>query len=154
MRWIVALFFFALTFAVAFFGARFQPGSWYAALDKPSWTPPNAVFGPVWTLLYVLMALAAWLVWKRLGWRAGALPLGLYFGQLALNGAWSWLFFGAHLPGWAFADIVLLWLAIVATAVAFWPASRAAALMLMPYLVWVSYAAALNLALWRMNPAG
>ena len=123
------------------------PG-WYAALDKPAWTPPNWLFGPVWTALYVMMAVSAWLVWRR----AGVGPaLGAFFVQLAFNAAWSPLFFGMHLIGLALIDIVLLWLALAAALALAWRVHRAAGALLVPYLVWVSYATALNFAIWRMN---
>jgi len=126
------------------------PG-WYAALAKPAWTPPSWVFGPVWTALYIAMGVAAWLVWRKGGWAAAVLPLTLFFVQLALNAAWSPLFFGLHRIGWAFFDIVLLWGAIFATLLAFWRVEPTAGWLLLPYLLWVSYACALNFAIWRMN---
>jgi len=141
-----------LCFAAASLGAVFMPGEWYAALRKPAWNPPGWVFGPVWSTLYTMMAVAAWLVWKRGGFAAQRRPLALFLAQLALNAVWTPLFFGLHRPGVAFAEIVLLWLAIAATLVAFRPVSRAAAWLLAPYLAWVSFAAALNGTLWRLNP--
>jgi tryptophan-rich sensory protein len=140
-----------LCFAAASFGALFTPGDWYAALKKPAWNPPGWIFGPVWSALYTLMGVAAWLVWRRGGAAAQRRPLGLFLAQLALNATWSPLFFGLHQPGLAFAEIVLLWLAIAWTLTAFWPVHRTAACMLVPYLAWVSFAAALNFKLWRMN---
>jgi tryptophan-rich sensory protein len=140
-----------LCFAAATMGGFFPPGEWYASLTKPSWNPPGWVFGPVWTALYAMMAVAAWLVWKRGGWAAQRRPLALFLGQLALNAAWTPLFFGLHRPGLAFAEIVLLWLAIAATLVTFGPVSRVAAWLLAPYLAWVSFAAGLNFTLWRLN---
>lgn len=140
-----------LCFAAAALGGLSMPGEWYASLRKPSWNPPGWVFGPVWTALYAMMAVAAWLVWKRGGFAAQRRPLALFLGQLALNAAWTPLFFGLKQPGWAFAEIVLLWLAIAATLAAFRPASRAAAWLLAPYLAWVSFAATLNFTLWRLN---
>ena len=125
-------------------------GDWYAGLVKPAWNPPNWIFGPVWTTLYAMMAVAAWLVWKRGG--PGRLPALILFGvQLALNVSWSWLFFGLRQPGAALAEILFLWLAIGATAWAFGRLSRPAALLFIPYLLWVSFAAVLNWALWRLN---
>lgn len=126
-------------------------GGWYAALEKPAWTPPNWLFGPVWTLLYLTMALAAWLVWRRFAWREARGPLGLFLGQLVLNAGWSWLFFGWKMPGVALVELVVLWVAIALTAVAFWRRSAAAGLLLLPYLAWVTFAAVLNLAIWRLN---
>ncbi len=140
-----------LCFAAASVGGLFMPGEWYAALKKPSWNPPGWVFGPVWTTLYTLMAVAAWLVWRRGGFAAQRRPLGLFLAQLALNAAWTPLFFGLKNPGLAFAELVLFWLAIAATLVAFRSVSRAAAWLLVPYLAWVSFAVVLNFALWRLN---
>lgn len=140
-----------LCYGAASLGGIFMPGEWYAALKKPSWNPPGWIFGPVWSALYTMMAVAAWLVWRRGGFAAQRWLLGLFLAQLALNAAWTPLFFGLHWPGAAFAEIVLLWLAIVATIAAFRRASRTATLLLVPYLAWVSFAAALNLALWRLN---
>ena len=140
-----------LCFAAASPGAVFMPGEWFAALKKPSWNPPGWVFGPVWTALYAMMAAAAWLVWQRGGWKEQRKPLLIFLAQLALNALWTPLFFGLHRPGVAFAEIVLLWLAIVATLVAFRPVNRTAAWLLVPYLAWVSFAAVLNGTLWRLN---
>ncbi len=124
---------------------------WYATLEKPSWNPPGYVFGPVWTTLYLMMAVAAWLVWRPAGFKTATLPLVLFAVQLVLNVAWSWIFFGLHQPGWAFVEIVFLWLAIVATIVAFLRCSRAAGWLLVPYLAWVSFASVLNYAIWQLN---
>jgi benzodiazapine receptor len=142
-------------FAVAGVGSLFtRPAieGWYAALRKPSWTPPNWVFGPVWSALYLSMAIAAWLVWRRAGFAGARLPLTLFALQLVLNLAWTGVFFGLRMPGAAFVEIVLLWLFILATTAAFWPLSRAAAWLMAPYLGWVTYAATLNCGIWRLNP--
>ncbi len=139
--------FLVLTFAAAGVGAQFGPSPWFEALRKPAWNPPNWVFAPVWTALYAMMAVAAWLVW-RTGARA---PLACWLVQLALNAAWSWLFFGLERPDLAFVDIVVLWLAIAATLVTFAPVSRPAALLLAPYLAWVTFATVLNGTIWRLN---
>lgn len=143
-----------LSFAAAAIGARasIQAAAFYQQLAQPAWAPPSAVFGPVWTLLYALMGLAAWLVWRRGGWAMRRAPLGLFVVQLAANALWSWLFFGWHRGGWAFAEIVLLWLLIVATLVAFWRVRPLAGALLLPYLAWVSFASLLNFAVWRLNP--
>ncbi len=125
--------------------------TWYAGLVKPSWNPPSWVFGPVWTTLYVLMAIAAWLVWSRAGYRSARVALLLFALQLMLNGAWSWIFFGMHRPGWALGEILLLWIALAATLIAFARHSRLAAALLVPYLAWVSFAAILNGMIWRLN---
>lgn len=133
---------------------------WYPALAKPAWTPPDAAFPIVWTALYVAMGVAAWLVWRRIDGGAPTVgaaphrrwtPLVLFLVQLALNALWSVLFFGLRSPGLGLIDIVLLMIAIVATMIAFRPVSVAAAALLVPYLLWVAYAGALNLAIWRMN---
>lgn len=140
-----------LCLAAASMGALFMPGEWYAALNKPAWNPPAWLFGPVWTALYAMMAVAAWLVWKRGGFAGQRRPLGLFLTQLALNALWTPLFFGLHQPGLAFVEIILLWLVILATLLAFRPVSRVAAWLLVPYLAWVSFAAVLNGTLWRLN---
>ncbi len=125
---------------------------WYAELAKPSFTPPNWAFPVVWTALFALMGIAAWRVWRLRGFRGAPVALGLFFTQLGFNFGWSLLFFGLRMPPAALAWIAVLWLAIVATLVAFWRNDRAAGAMLVPYLLWVSYAAALNAAFVRMNP--
>ncbi|CAA9396043.1 MAG: Tryptophan-rich sensory protein [uncultured Pseudonocardia sp.] len=123
----------------------------YGALVQPTWAPPPWLFGPVWTVLYALIAVSGWLVWRRAGWSGGRTALTVYAVQLVLNALWTPLFFGAGLLGVAFAEILLLWVAIIATIVLFARHSRIAAAMLVPYLVWVSFAAALNLAIWMLN---
>mgnify|MGYP000953551091 CR=1 FL=1 len=140
-----------LCFAAAAMGGWFMPGEWYAKLNKPSWNPPAWVFGPVWTALYLMMAVAAWIVWRQGGWAKQRRPLRIFLVQLALNALWTPLFFGLQRPGLAFAEIVLLWLAIGATLAAFRPVSRTAAWLLVPYLAWVTFAAVLNFTLWRLN---
>lgn len=138
-------------YGVAWFGARFRPGEWYGRIAKPSWTPPNRLFAPVWIILYTLMAVAGWLVWKA-GRPSGAeMPLLLFGLQLFLNGIWSWLFFGLRRPDLAFVDIVALWIAIAATIVAFQPVSVPAGILLLPYFFWVSFALLLNFSIWRLN---
>lgn len=127
--------------------------TWYADLAKPAWTPPDWIFGPVWTLLYLMMAVAAWLVWRQTGFAGAKLPLGLFAAQLALNSLWSILFFGLQSPGAAFVEIILLWAAILATMIAFWKRSRLASGLLVPYLAWVSFAVVLNFAIWWLNAA-
>lgn len=124
---------------------------WYRTVAKPSWNPPDYVFGPVWTTLYVLMAIAAWLVWQPQGFKAASVPLTLFAVQLVLNCGWSWIFFSMHQIGWAFAEIVVLWLAILATIILFFRRSSIAGALLVPYLAWVSFALALNFAIWRLN---
>ena len=124
---------------------------WYPALAKPSWTPPDAVFAPVWTVLYVMMAVAAWQVWREAGHSGRGAALALFAIQLALDCAWSFFFFGMRSVGGGLADIVLLLAAIIATVLAFRRVRPPAALLLLPYLAWVGYATALNVAIWRMN---
>jgi len=126
-------------------------GDWYQALRKPPFNPPAWVFGPVWTALYAMMAVAAWLVWRRRGFADAQLPLALFGLQLALNAAWSVLFFGLRNPGLALVDIVLLWAAILGTLLTFRPISAPAAALLSPYLAWVSFAGVLNYAIWSLN---
>lgn len=123
--------------------------SWYQGLQKPSWNPPSWIFGPVWTFLYISMAVAAWFAWREVGWRSAALRL--YLLQLMLNLLWSFLFFWGRSPGLALVDILLLWLAIGATVVSFWRARPLAGALLLPYWAWVSFAAALNGAIWKLN---
>lgn len=124
--------------------------TWYASLTKPSFTPPNWVFGPVWTTLYLMMAYAAWRVWRTANGPRGA-ALAVFAIQLALNLAWSLLFFGAKQIGLALLDIVVLLMAIVATMAAFARVDRVALWLLAPYFAWVAYASALNFAIWRLN---
>lgn len=133
--------------------ASVNAADFYATLDRPPWAPPAAVFGPVWTLLYIAMAVAAWLVWRERGWARARGALGLFVLQLAVNALWSWLFFAWHRGAAAFADIVVLWLLIVATIVAFARIRVAAAWLLAPYLAWVSFAAFLCFSVWQRNPA-
>ena len=143
-----------ICFAAAGIGSLFTTpaiGGWYASLNKPAWNPPNRVFGPVWSLLYLMMAIAAWLVWRRAGAAPVVLPLTLFGLQLAANVLWSVLFFGLKMPGAAFGDIVVLWCLILATCITFWWISPLAGVLLLPYLGWVTFASALNFAIWRMN---
>lgn len=145
---------FGVTYAAAAVGAlaSVQARSFYMELTRPEWAPPGWLFGPVWSALYALMAIAAWLVWRSAGFPAARLAAGLFAAQLVANALWSWLFFAWRFGAAAFAEVVLLWLLILATAVAFWRTSRLAALLLAPYLAWVSFAAALTWAVWRANP--
>lgn len=148
-RLVSLLVFVSLVAAVAVFGAQFEPGAWYEQLHKPAWNPPNWVFAPVWTILYLGIAVAGWLVWRRIR-RAG--PAVLLWGlQLAANGAWSWLFFGLHRPGAALIDIVLLLGLILSFVVAARRHSIAASWLFVPYALWVGYAATLNAFIWLEN---
>jgi benzodiazapine receptor len=146
--------FIAVTFAAAGLGAFFTSTSvsnWYPALRKPSWNPPAWIFGPVWTVLYLMMAIAAWLIWRKQGFDGAVGALGLFALQLALNALWSPLFFGLRNPLAGLVDIIPLWAAILATLVCFWEISPLAGALLTPYWLWVSFATALNFMIWRMN---
>jgi tryptophan-rich sensory protein len=142
----------ALSFAAGFVGSRFTPSEWYQQLVKPSWTPPGAVFGPVWSVLYIMMGVAAWVVWRNGDFNRVVTPLTLFIFQLVLNALWSYLFFGLRRPDLAYVDIVILWVLIVLTTITFWRVSAAAGALLIPYLAWVTFASFLNLAVWRLNP--
>jgi tryptophan-rich sensory protein len=131
--------------------ASIQAGPFYTQLARPDWAPPSFLFGPVWTVLYALMGIAAWLVWRVGGFRAAKSALTLFLAQIALNALWSWLFFGWHRGALAFADILVLWTLIVATSVAFWRIKPLAGALLVPYLLWVSFASALNYAVRQLN---
>ena len=143
--------FVVLCAAAALMGSLFRPGQWYERLKKPSWRPPNWLFAPVWSALYLMMAVAAWLVWKDVGLPAAQVPLALWLGQLVINAAWTPAFFGLKRPDLGLVVIAALWLAIATTIVAFAGLSPAAAWRMAPYLAWVSFAALLNLAVWRLN---
>jgi len=143
--------FIAACFLAALTGALFHPGAWYERLKKPSWRPPNWLFAPAWTVLYLMIAVAGWLVWRQAGLAGAGLALAVYAVQLMLNAAWSPLFFGLHRPDLGFVDIILLWMSILATIVLFGPIQSVAALLLVPYLAWVTFAGALNFAVWRLN---
>jgi len=131
--------------------ASVQAGPFYKQLVLPDWAPSPSIFGPVWTILYTMMAIAAWLVWRSDGFRAARFALTLYFVQLALNALWSWLFFGWHRGALAFVDIAVLWALIIATVIAFWRIRASAGALLVPYLLWVSFASALNYSVWQLN---
>jgi len=144
----------AVTVVAAALGglASAAAGSFYAQLSRPDWAPPAAIFGPVWSMLYLMMGLAAWLVWRERGWRGAPAALALFCVQLVANALWTWLFFAWRLGLWSLIDIVVLWALIVGTIIGFWRVRTLAALLLLPYLAWVSFAAALTLAVWRLNP--
>ncbi len=153
-EWVALAVTVGVCFGAAALGSRAtipQLRAWYPSLRKPSWNPPNGVFGPVWTVLYLAMAIAAWLVWRRSGDVAAALVL--FAVQLTLNVAWSAVFFGERNVHRALVVIVALWLAIAATLVAFWPIDPVAGALLLPYLAWVTFASFLNRAIARLNPA-
>jgi translocator protein len=143
-----------LTFAAAAVGglASAQAGAFYLQLVRPEWAPPGWLFAPVWTALYLMMAIAAWLVWRDHGFRHAGGALTLFVVQLAANAVWTWLFFAWHQGALAFAEILLLWALIAATVIAFWRLHVVAATLLLPYLVWVSFATALTYATWQLNP--
>ena len=147
LGWLLAAFVTAAVGAVASVDAP----SFYAQLSKPSWAPPAWVFGPVWTVLYGLMGIAAWLVWRSPGPKRAALTL--FGAQLVANALWSWLFFAWHRGALAAVEILVLLALIVAMIVAFWRISRVAALLMVPYLLWVAFASLLTWAVWRSNPA-
>lgn len=144
----------AVTFSVAALGAMASVNAraFYSQLLRPDWAPPGSLFGPVWSALYALMAIAAWLVWREVGWRQARTALVLFAVQLAANALWSWLFFAWRVGLLAFAEVLILWLLIAATLVAFWRIRRLAAVLLVPYLAWVGFAAALTFSVWRLNP--
>ncbi len=142
--------FIVITFCAPLLSIGSMPDAWYEAIQKPAWNPSPKLFGPVWTLLYTLMAIAAWLVWKRVGFSR---PLVLYFVQLALNAAWTPIFFGAHQLGWALIEIVVMWIAILLTLLSFRRVNPKSGWLFVPYLAWVSFATFLNFTLWRLNPA-
>tara|TARA_A100001037_G_scaffold287178_1_gene296337 strand:- start:3717 stop:4202 length:486 start_codon:yes stop_codon:yes gene_type:complete len=145
---------FLLTFAAAAIGASasVEAKAFYAQLVQPAWAAPSWLFGPVWSLLYTLMAIAAWLVWRGAALGRARVALGLFLVQLVLNSLWSWLFFVWNLGGLAFVEVVILWLLIAATLTLFWRVRALAGLLLVPYLIWVGFAAALNYTLWQLNP--
>ena len=145
----------AVTAAAAAIGAiaSIDAAGFYLRLERPSWAPPSWLFGPVWTVLYLLMAIAAWLIWRKRETRSVGLPMALFVAQLAANAVWSWLFFAWHRGALALADIVVLILLVAATAFAFGRVSRAAGVLMIPYLVWVGFAGLLNFSVWRANPA-
>lgn len=153
-EWLALAGFLGLCFLVAGVGSWLTTpalDSWYATLRKPAWTPPNWLFGPVWSALYLSMALAAWLVWRKRQVAKVRLPLSVFFLQLALNGVWSGLFFTLQSPRAAFFDIVVLWGMIVVTLLCFLRVSVAAGWLFAPYLGWVTFAVALNFSIWQLN---
>lgn len=140
-----------LSFTAGIIGSQFEPGTWYQQLQKPGWTPPAIVFPVVWPILYVMMGISAWWVWSDHGFGGARLALGLFILQLVFNAAWSWLFFGKHWMGVALIEIVVLWLLILGTIIAFGQFSKVAAYLLVPYLLWVTFATALNAKVYYLN---
>lgn len=152
---IALVFFVAICLGVGFLGSKYTSQSisdWYSRIEKPAWTPPNWLFAPVWTFLYISMAIAAWLVWRKFGAAGASAAISMFVVQLIFNALWSYLFFGLRSPGIAFLDIAILFAAIVITAVLFWRHVPFAGVLMLPYAVWVGYASTLNWAIWRMNP--
>jgi translocator protein len=143
-----------LSFAAAGLGAvaSIDAAIFYRQLILPGWAPPGWLFGPVWSVLYLCMAIAAWLVWRARGFDGARTALVLFLLQLGANVLWSWLFFAWRLGALAFADVIVLWILITATLFAFWRVQRVAAVLLMPYLLWVTFAGALTYSVWRNNP--
>ncbi len=146
--WLVVVFIAAAIGATA----SVHAGPFYTQLVRPDWSPPSSIFGPAWTVLYALMGIAAWLVWRVGGFRSAKSALSLFLVQLALNALWSWLFFGWHRGALAFADIVVLLALIILTAISFWRIRPLAGALLVPYFLWVSFASALNYSVWQLNP--
>jgi translocator protein len=147
-------FWVALSLGVSTIGGaitRTSVSEWYQGLTKPSFTPPDWTFTAVWISLFLLMGVSAWLVWRRTGFAHGAVPLACFAAQLVLNLAWSILFFGVRSVGWALIEIVVLWIVVLMTAIAFYRVSRPAGLLLVPYLLWLFFAIALNASIWRLN---
>jgi benzodiazapine receptor len=142
------------SFAAAAIGAIASAGAagFYEQLVRPSWAPPGWVFAPVWTILYVLMGVAAWLVWRTHSFKEGRTALVLFMVQLGANALWTWVFFVWHQGALAFAEVILLWGLILATAASFWRLNAVAAVLLLPYLAWVTFASALTFSAWRLNP--
>jgi len=143
-----------MTFAAAAIGAvaSVDAGAFYGQLARPSWAPPGWLFGPVWSVLYALMAVSAWWVWRARGFTGARSALVLFIVQLAANALWSWLFFAWHQGGLAFAEVLLLWCLVTATVISFRRVSSIAAALLIPYLAWVTFASALTFSVWRLNP--
>jgi tryptophan-rich sensory protein len=153
-RWAALGLFFLAAFSAAAIGGYVTAGSvrtWYPTLVKPSWNPPAAVFGPVWTLLYAAMSVAAWRIWLRRAEPGARTALRWFYASLVLNTSWSVVFFGLHQPGWAFLNIVLLWGALVTLQFRFARRDAVAGWLWAPYLAWVSFASVLNLTIWRLN---
>lgn len=149
------IFWVGLCFFIAWTGAQVSPGiassEWYDALNKPAWNPPGWLFGPVWTTLYTMMGVAAWLIWKEFGFKNAKAALVVFLIQLLLNGLWSQLFFGMQKLGWSFFEIILLLATIITTTYLFFQKNRTAGWLMVPYIAWVSFASVLNATIWMMN---
>ena len=148
------IIFIVLCFSAAALGSIFTRNSlktWYPTIKKPSWNPSNKVFAPVWSVLYMMMALAGWMVWEKTSYKVFSLPMAFFFVQLVLNAGWSIVFFGLRRPGLALLEIIFLWISIILTTVSFWIVYWVAGVLFLPYLLWVSFAVVLNRAIWRLN---
>ena len=149
------IFWLGICYFTAWVGAQVSPGiasaDWYETINKPDWNPPGWLFGPVWTLLYTLMGFAAWKVWQQFGVAGASAALSMFIVQLILNGLWSQIFFGAQEIGWAFLEILFLLAAIIITTLLFYQKSRMAGWLMVPYILWVSFATVLNGTIWWMN---
>lgn len=143
--------FLVLVFLAASTGSVFSPGSWYAGLNKPSWTPPGWLFPIAWSILYLMIAIAGWLAWRAEGF---GLAVAVWAVGLIFNAMWSWIMFGENQIGWALVDLVAMWTMIAAFILLAWPLDSRAALLMLPYLAWTSFAGVLNYEVWRLNPAG
>lgn len=153
MKDAAALIFFILAcFSAALPGAYFRPGAWYEGIAKPSWRPPNWVFGPAWAVLFTTIAISGWMIWRKSGEADVTLAFVIFGIQLLLNAAWSWFYFGLRRIDLAMIEISLLWVSILATILVFYPIDPNAGLLLIPYLGWVSFASLLNFSTWRLNP--
>lgn len=145
----------AICYLAAWIGAQVSPGigpsDWYQSIQKPSWNPPNWIFGPVWSFLYTTMGIAAWMVWREHGWNNAGKALTFFLIQLGLNTGWSWVFFGVQAPGWALIHIIVLLSAIVYTTIFFFDKSKISGYLMIPYILWVSFATVLNGAIWWLN---
>ena len=148
VAWLIVCFIAAAIGSIASLNAE----NFYAQLVRPQWAPPGSVFGPVWSVLYALMAISAWLVWRIDGFGRTGSALLLFLVQLVVNALWSWLFFAWKLGAFSFAEIILLWVLILATVFVFWRVHKLAAVLLVPYLLWVSFASILNYSIWQLNP--
>lgn len=146
--------FIMMCFSAAFLGSistRASLKTWYPAIIKPSWNPPDYLFAPVWTALYLMMAVAGWMVWEHSTTKGFSIPIVLFFVQLVLNTAWSFIFFGLRRPGWAFIEVIILWIFILLTTVSFWGVTWIAGMLFLPYLIWVTFATVLNFTVWQLN---
>lgn len=150
-RVIVLVLFIVISLSAGVIGSQFPPDIWYRSLEKPSWNPPDYLFAPVWTLLYIMMGVAAWIVWMNGEKGKRSVPMTVFGVQLAANALWSYLFFGINRPDLAFIEIIAMWILICVTIMLFWKVKRSAGLLLIPYLAWVSFATALNFQLWQLN---